>query len=62
MPFELYDYQQNFVNAIHKNRFVISKWPRQSGKSTSVIGYICHYITFNQSISVANSGKQIKDR
>jgi hypothetical protein len=60
MPFELYDYQQNFVNAIHKNRFVISKWPRQSGKSTSVIGYICHYITFNQSVSVAILANRLK--
>jgi hypothetical protein len=60
MPFELYDYQQKFVNAIHNNRFVISKWPRQSGKSTSVIGYICHYITFNQSVSVAILANRLK--
>jgi hypothetical protein len=64
MPFELYDYQQKFVNAIHNNRFVISKWPRQSGKSTSVIGYITHYVTFNQSVScaiLANKLKTAKD-
>lgn len=64
MPFELYDYQQKFVNAIHGNRFVISKWPRQSGKSTSVIGYITHYVTFNQSVScaiLANKLKTAKD-
>lgn len=60
MPFELYDYQQKFVDYIHKNRFVISKWPRQSGKSTSVIGYICHYITFNQSVSVAILANRLK--
>ena len=64
MPFKLYDYQERFVNAIHKNRFVISKWPRQSGKSTSVIGYITHYVTFNQSVScaiLANKLKTAKD-
>lgn len=64
MPFELYDYQQKFVKAIHDNRFVISKWPRQSGKSTSVIGYITHYVTFNQSVScaiLANKLKTAKD-
>lgn len=64
MPFELYDYQQKFVKAIHGNRFVISKWPRQSGKSTSVIGYITHYVTFNQSVScaiLANKLKTAKD-
>lgn len=60
MPFELYDYQQKFVNTIHKNRFTISKWPRQSGKSTSVIGYICHYVTFNQSVSVAILANKLK--
>lgn len=60
MPFELYDYQQKFVNAIHNNRFTISKWPRQSGKSTSVIGYICHYVTFNQSVSVAILANKLK--
>jgi len=64
MPFKLYDYQENFVKAIHDNRFVISKWPRQSGKSTSVIGYITHYVTFNQSVScaiLANKLKTAKD-
>jgi hypothetical protein len=64
MPFELYDYQQQFVKAIHENRFTISKWPRQSGKSTSVIGYITHYVTFNQSVScaiLANKLKTAKD-
>jgi hypothetical protein len=64
MPFELYDYQQRFVKTIHENRFTISKWPRQSGKSTSVIGYITHYVTFNQSVScaiLANKLKTAKD-
>lgn len=64
MPFKLYDYQEKFVNTIHDNRFVISKWPRQSGKSTSVIGYITHYVTFNQSVScaiLANKLKTAKD-
>jgi hypothetical protein len=60
MPFELYDYQEDFVNIIHKNRFTISKWPRQSGKSTSVISYICHYVTFNQSVSVAILANKLK--
>lgn len=64
MPFKLYDYQEKFVKTIHENRFTISKWPRQSGKSTSVIGYITHYVTFNQSVScaiLANKLKTAKD-
>jgi len=60
MPFKLYDYQEEFIKEIHKNRFVISKWPRQSGKSTSVIGYICHYVTFNQSVNVAILANKLK--
>jgi hypothetical protein len=60
VPFDLYDYQEKFVNEIHKNRFVISKWPRQCGKSTCVTSYICHYITFNQSVSVAILANRLK--
>lgn len=60
MPFKLYDYQEKFVKTIHENRFSISKWPRQSGKSTSVIGYICHYVTFNQSVNVAILANKLK--
>ena len=42
VPFELYDFQEKFVNTIHNNRFVISKFPRQSGNSTTVISYFLH--------------------
>lgn len=60
VPFQLYDYQQKFVNAIHDNRFTISKWPRQCGKSTCVTSYICHYINFNQSVNVAILANRLK--
>lgn len=60
VPFNLYQYQKNFVNAIHDSRFVISKWPRQCGKSTCVTSYICHYITFNQSVNVAILANRLK--
>jgi hypothetical protein len=53
VPFELYDYQRDIVNKVHDNRFVIAKLPRQSGKSTTVISYILHYVLFNQSMNVA---------
>jgi hypothetical protein len=53
VPFELYDYQENMVNSIHNNRFVIAKLPRQSGKSTTVIAYLLHYVLFNPQVSVA---------
>ena len=53
VPFELYDYQKDIISKIHDNRYVIAKLPRQSGKSTTVIAYILHYILFNQNMSVA---------
>jgi hypothetical protein len=60
VPFDLYPYQKKFINAIDQNRFVISKWPRQCGKSTCVTSYICHYITFNQSVNVAILANRLK--
>ena len=53
IPFNLYDYQKEFVKNIHENRFSISKLPRQSGKSTTMVSYLLHYVLFNQSMSVA---------
>jgi len=53
VPFDLYDYQKNIVDTIHNNRFIIAKLPRQSGKSTTVVSYLLHYVLFNQSTNVA---------
>jgi hypothetical protein len=60
VPFKLYPYQKKFINELHKNRFVISKWPRQCGKSTCVTSYICHYVTFTQSVNVAILANRLK--
>jgi hypothetical protein len=53
VPFKMYDFQKNIVQTIHDNRFTIAKLPRQSGKSTTVVSYILHYILFNPSVNVA---------
>jgi hypothetical protein len=53
VPFELYDFQEDMVQKVHENRFVIAKLPRQSGKSTTITAYILHYILFNQNMNVA---------
>ncbi|MAH43535.1 terminase [archaeon] len=53
VPFNMYDFQEELVNLIHDNRFVIAKLPRQTGKSTTIIAYLLHYVMFNQSMSVA---------
>jgi hypothetical protein len=53
VPFEPYDFQEDMIRTIHENRFVIGKLPRQTGKSTTIISYLLHYVLFNQSMSVA---------
>ena len=53
VPFNLYDYQANMIDKIHENRFVIAKMPRQSGKSTTVVAYLLHFILFNPNVNVA---------
>jgi len=53
VPFDLYDFQEDMIEKVHQNRFVIAKLPRQSGKSTTITAYILHYILFNQSVNVA---------
>jgi len=53
VPFEMYDFQEDIVNTIHDNRFTICKLPRQSGKSTTLVSYILHYVLFNANMNVA---------
>ena len=53
VPFNMYDFQEDMVRKIHDNRFVIAKLPRQTGKSTTVISYLLHYILFTQDVNVA---------
>ena len=42
--FTPYDYQEKLINNFHDNRFNICKMPRQTGKSTTVISYLLHYV------------------
>ena len=53
VPFTLYSFQEEIVNTIHDNRFTICKLPRQSGKSTTLVSYILHYVLFNPNMNVA---------
>jgi Terminase large subunit, T4likevirus-type, N-terminal len=53
IPFLLRDYQKQIILGIHENRRVIMVLPRQSGKSTAVIGYILWYILFNNHVNAA---------
>ena len=53
IPFDLYDFQKEMIGTFHSNRFTICKLPRQSGKSTTIISYLLHYVIFNDSVNVA---------
>ena len=48
VPFKMYDFQRNLVNAITENRNIIVKTGRQVGKTTTTLGWLLHYILFNQ--------------
>ena len=53
VPFDMYDFQKEMVGTFHNNRFTICKLPRQSGKSTTIIAYLLHYVLFNETVNVA---------
>jgi len=64
VSFDLYPFQENLINNFHNNRFNICKMPRQSGKSTTVVSYLLHYVVFNDNVNVgilANKASTAKD-
>lgn len=64
VPFDMWPFQEDMVNEFHSNRFVICKLPRQTGKSTTVVGYLLWNALFNdnQNIAIlANKGRLAND-
>lgn len=51
--FKLYPFQEEIVDKIVNNRFVICKMPRQSGKTTTVAATILWHVLFTESYNVA---------
>ncbi len=51
-PFKPYDFQEGLIRNFHDHRFNICKMPRQTGKSTTVISYLLHYLLFNDSVNI----------
>jgi hypothetical protein len=51
--FDMYPYQDDIVDTVMDNRFVICKMPRQTGKTTTVVGIILWSILFNPTYNVA---------
>ena len=63
--FNMWDFQEDMVQKFHDNRFVICKMPRQTGKSTTIISYLLHFVMFNQDVRVgilANKGSTARER
>jgi hypothetical protein len=53
IPFDLYDYQEEIVQKITDNRRLAVLTARQSGKTTTAVAVILHYILFNEFKTVA---------
>ena len=54
VPFRPYDFQETLIQRFHENRFNICKMPRQTGKSTTCISYLLHYLLFNDSVNTVS--------
>ena len=62
IPFDMYPFQKEMVGTFHNNRFTICKLPRQSGKTTTMVSYILHYVLFNQNMNVAILANKVLQR
>ena len=64
VPFDMWDFQEDLIRKFHKHRFNIAKLPRQTGKSTTVVSYLLHFILFNDNVNVgilANKASTSRD-
>ena len=64
MKFNMWDFQEDMINTFADNRFVICKMPRQTGKSTTIIAYLLHYVLYNSDVRVgilANKGQTARE-
>ena len=50
--FSPYHFQEKLIRRFHEHRFNICKMPRQTGKSTTVVSYLLHYLIFNDSVNI----------
>ena len=68
IPFVMYYYQKEITNKITNNRRLAVLTARQSGKTTTAVAVILHYILFNEYKTVAilankgDSAKEVLDR
>lgn len=48
IPFKMYDCQKELIELYNNNKFVVSKWCKQSGKTLTFVGYLLHNVLFNR--------------
>ena len=53
VPFKMYDFQEDMIRTFHENRFVITKCPRQVGKTTTAIAYLLWTVLFQDAQTIA---------
>ena len=64
IPFKMWDFQKEMLALFKDNRFVITKCPRQVGKTTTTVGYLLWATIFTDSQNVAvlaNKGSLARD-
>ena len=64
IKFKMWDFQEQMLQLFQNNRFVITKCPRQVGKTTTTVAYLLHATIFedNQNCAVlANKGSLARD-
>ena len=64
IPFNMWDFQKEMLSLFKDNRFVITKCPRQVGKTTTTVGYLLWATIFTDSQNVAvlaNKGSLARD-
>ena len=62
--FNMWDFQKEMLNLFKDNRFVITKCPRQVGKTTTTVGYLLWATIFTEQQNVAvlaNKGSLARD-
>lgn len=62
--FRMWPFQEKMLNLFKDNRFVITKCPRQVGKTTTTVAYLLHATLFKDSQNVAvlaNKGSLARD-
>ena len=50
--FKMWDFQKDYIRAMHENRFMCALMARQMGKSACTSAYICWFIIFNDAKDV----------